>query len=136
MQGTDSLNTAIDSLQSANEITFSVDNILANDGILITVAGYVVVFLALVLLYFIFTNLTKVLNFNLRKRLRQAGKFADSESKDLNIPGEINAAISMALLLHFQEVHDYEDAVLTIKKVQKTYSPWSSKIYGLRQTPR
>ncbi len=136
MQGTDSLNAAIDSLQSANELTFSLDNIFANDGILITVAGYIVVFLALLLLYFIFTNLTKVLNFNLRKRLREAGKVSDSESKDLNIPGEINAAISMALLLHFQEVHDYEDAVLTIKKVQKTYSPWSSKIYGLRQTPR
>jgi len=26
--------------------------------------------------------------------------------------------------------------VLTIKKVSRTYSPWSSKIYGLRKTPR
>lgn len=136
MQGTDSLNTAVDSLQSANELSFSLDNILANDGILITVAGYVVVFLALLLLYFIFTNLTKVLNFNLRKRLRASGKVTDNDNEDLNISGEINAAIAMTLLLHYQEVHDYEDAVLTIKKVQKTYSPWSSKIYGLRQTPR
>ncbi|HAH59495.1 MAG TPA: phage tail protein, partial [Bacteroidales bacterium] len=30
------------------------------------------------------------------------------------------------------ELHDHEDAVLTIKKVARTYSPWSSKIYGLR----
>jgi hypothetical protein len=34
-----------------------------------------------------------------------------------------------------EEVHDFEDTVLTIKKVQKPYSPWSSKLYGLRQYP-
>jgi hypothetical protein len=28
-----------------------------------------------------------------------------------------------------------EDAILTIKNVSKNYSPWSSKIYGLRKAP-
>jgi hypothetical protein len=47
--------------------------------------------------------------------------------------GEINAAISMALYLYFEELHDEESDVVTIKKVSKRYSPWSSKIYGLNQ---
>ena len=38
----------------------------------------------------------------------------------------------MALHLYYDEdVHDIEKAIVTIKKVEKRYSPWSSKIYGL-----
>jgi len=50
---------------------------------------------------------------------------------DLNITGEETAAIAMALHL-FLEVHDEESGVLTINKVSKPYSPWSSKIYAVR----
>lgn len=32
--------------------------------------------------------------------------------------------------------HDVENTVLTIRKVARTYSPWSSKIYSLRDVPR
>ena len=53
----------------------------------------------------------------------------------VSISGEVTAAISTALMLHFREIHDFESTVITIKKVQKPYSPWSSKIYGLRQYP-
>ena len=45
------------------------------------------------------------------------------------ISGEVNAAISMALHLCMEDEHDEEDMVLTLKKVSKRYSPWSSKIY-------
>ena len=48
---------------------------------------------------------------------------------------EINTAIAAALYLYTQEVHDYENYVLTIKRVEKRYSPWSSKIYSLRKWP-
>ncbi|MEI6764460.1 MAG: hypothetical protein WCM76_02395 [Bacteroidota bacterium] len=48
---------------------------------------------------------------------------------------EISAAIGLALNLYFKEMHDYEQAILTIQKVIRPYSPWSSKIYGLRQIP-
>ena len=52
------------------------------------------------------------------------------------IPAEdLNAAIATALYLYKQEVHDYENLVLTIKRVEKKYSPWSSKIYSLRKWP-
>lgn len=50
--------------------------------------------------------------------------------------GEINAAIAAALHLYLAGVHDKENTVLTINKVARTYSPWSSKIYGLNQWRR
>ncbi|MDP4114910.1 MAG: OadG family protein [Bacteroidota bacterium] len=49
--------------------------------------------------------------------------------------GEIVAAIAAALSLYKTETHDYENMVLTMQKVMRPYSPWSSKIYGLRQYP-
>ena len=39
------------------------------------------------------------------------------------------------MILFFDEMHDEESNVITIKRVRKTYSPWSSKIYGLRVWP-
>jgi len=42
----------------------------------------------------------------------------------------------MAIHLYYSEIHDKESEILTIDKVSRTYSPWSSKIYGLRQFPR
>lgn len=42
------------------------------------------------------------------------------------------AAIAMALYLHFNEMHDEESNVITIQRISKTYSPWSSKIYNMR----
>jgi hypothetical protein len=49
---------------------------------------------------------------------------------------EIAVAIATAIHLFTQEVHDDENYVLTIKRIQKPYSPWSSKIYGLRVSPK
>ncbi len=104
-------------------------------GIGMTVIGYVVVFIALLFLYIIFSNLTKVLNINVKRLLRREGK-PEVTNEELEISGEVNAAIAMAIHLYYSEMHDKENTVLTIDKVSKTYSPWSSKIYGLRQHPR
>jgi Na+-transporting methylmalonyl-CoA/oxaloacetate decarboxylase gamma subunit len=104
-------------------------------GIGMTVIGYVVVFIALLLLYMIFFNLTKVLQINVKKLLRREGKVIEIK-EDLSISGEVNAAIAMALHLYYSEMHDKEDTVLTINQTSRTYSPWSSKIYGLRQFSR
>lgn len=48
---------------------------------------------------------------------------------------EIAAVIAMAIDMHIKDIHDYEKTVLTIQKVMRPYSPWSSKIYGMRQVP-
>ena len=104
-------------------------------GLGMTVIGYVIVFIALLLLYIVFFNISKVLQLKLRHLLRKEGVI-DNEKKDITVSGEVNAAIAMALHLYFQELHDEESAILTINRASKIYSPWSSKIYGLRQHPR
>lgn len=104
------------------------------DGIIIAVVGYITVFLALVVLYLVFTYLSKVMNYRARKRLRREGQHLAAEEKELFITGDVSAAISMALYL-YHELHDEESNIITIKRVSKTYSPWSSKIYSLRDFP-
>lgn len=105
----------------------------AIDGfaITVTVVGYVIVFLALAIMYFVYTMIPKIINMNIRQKLLRQGKHKEAAEKSLDVPGEVNAAISMALHLYFSELHDEESNVMTIKKVSKRYSPWSSKIYGL-----
>lgn len=102
-------------------------------AISLSVIGYLIVLLALMFLFVIYTIIPKVLGFitNYFERKKQNG----NSKKPQNIPqsGEISAAISAALYLYLNEQHDDESGKMTIKKVSKTYSPWSSKIYGLRQ---
>ena len=50
--------------------------------------------------------------------------------------GEVFAVIALALYSMEEEMHDEENTVLTIRRVVRPYSPWSSKIYGLREIPR
>lgn len=104
-------------------------------GIGMAIIGYSVVFLALLLLYIIFYNLTKLLTLNIKRILRKEGKTIE-DYKTEEISGEVNAAIAYAIYLYFNELHDKENPIITISRVSKAYSPWSSKIYSLRQNPR
>ena len=45
------------------------------------------------------------------------------------------AAIAMALHEAQGSDHDVEETILTISRVKRSYSPWSSKIYTLRENP-
>lgn len=97
-----------------------------------------VVFLSLAILYLIFRATGKYFS---RRATRAAVPVVSGETKPAKasqeeISGEVNAAIAMALFMYQNEMHDYENTVLTIQKVSKNYSPWSSKIYTLRKTPR
>lgn len=103
---------------------------LTTDSLIIAIVGYLVVFASLVLLFWFFSFLPKLIYIKKRKRRKDEG--TDGESGDFGIPGDTTAAISMALHLYLSEMHDEESGVLTIKKVSKVYSPWSSKIYAVR----
>lgn len=114
-------------------ITFDFSAVLP-EGVIIAVVGYITVFMALVVLYVVFTYLTKTLNFRARMKLRRQGRYKAAEEKQLFISGDVSAAISMAIYL-CRQLHDEESNVITIKRVSKSYSPWSSKIYTLRDFP-
>jgi glutaconyl-CoA/methylmalonyl-CoA decarboxylase subunit delta len=105
-------------------------------ALVLSLVGYVVVFAALVALIIVFNNLPRILNFDFKKYFRKR-KIEDLPKKEeVSVTGEVNAAISAALYLYFSELHDEESDVITIKKISRRYSPWSSKIYGLRHIPR
>lgn len=109
---------------------------------IITGVGYTVVFIALVLLMFLFKNMPLVLDFVLGKKVKVMIKKMKPENtgngiqEEQYLSGEISAAIGMALTLYFKEQHDEESGVITIKRVARTYSPWNSKIYGVHNNPR
>ena len=105
-------------------------------GIGMSISAMSVVFCGLILLFIAFKVVGKVA-VNLSKRNAMKAKGIDKvEAKELSqAPGEVYAAISMALQEMQDEVHDVEETVLTITRVKRSYSPWSSKIYTLRENP-
>lgn len=101
------------------------------EGLTIAIVGYVTVFLALAVLYFAFTYIAKIIKLQIRQKLLRKGVKVDECCKEIDIPGDVVAAISTAMYMTLM-LHDEESKILTIKKVSRTYSPWSSKIYGMR----
>lgn len=53
-----------------------------------------------------------------------------------DVSNEEAAAIALAIHMYKIEIHDMESLTITLKKVSRIYSPWSSKIYSIRQNPR
>lgn len=109
-------------------------------GIGMTVIAMTVVYLALILLYLTFKNLGKAYVRAENKKSEKENTKVENVKKDsLNentASGEDYAAIAMAMYLYNNELHDQENTILTINKVSRNYSPWSSKIHGLRINPR
>lgn len=106
-------------------------------GFAMAIMAMCIVFCALLVLCLCFYGISKVGGFisSLNKmrahgvsREETGGKMAEHDS------GEEIAAIAMALYEHLN-AHDSENTILTINKVKRAYSPWSSKIYGLREVP-
>lgn len=101
-----------------------------------------VVFLALIMLYLIFKNLGKTfVKSEKRKALKEKSQDESIKqelvkNEDVASSGEHFAAIAIALYMYNNELHDQENTILTINKVSRNYSPWSSKIHGLRVNPR
>ena len=98
-----------------------------------------IVFCGLILLYISFKIIGKIsVNLSKRNAMKAKGITDKQEAKEKQLgqaPGEVFAAISMAMHEFQSDVHDVEDTILTITRVKRSYSPWSSKIYTLRETP-
>lgn len=107
------------------------------NGLGLTIMAMAIVFSALLLLSICFYVISKIGAYvQHRNKLKAAGltdlKAADIEKR--HDSGEEIAAIVMALHQHLN-AHDTESTILTLNKVKKAYSPWSSKIYNMRQMP-
>jgi Na+-transporting methylmalonyl-CoA/oxaloacetate decarboxylase gamma subunit len=126
---------------STNNLTLDsnekIENFKNNDslGIGMTITAMAVVFLGLLLLYLIFKQVGKAAIAASKRNAEKAGAPVSASAPD-EVSGEVFAAIATALYEMSDDNHDIEHTVLTIRKVRRAYSPWSSKIYSLRETPR
>lgn len=119
-------------------------------GLAMAVIAMSVVFFGLAMLFLFFKGMARMMSVDIKKQLHArsqakaktkqgvvtTGESLSADLQELEVTGETNAAIAMALYLYSVELHDAENTVLTINKVSRTYSPWSSKIYGLRRLPK
>lgn len=104
-------------------------------GVMMTMTSMLVVFVGLLLLYLIFRAIGNTAKRISNKRVASTGTLSAVRSESL-LTGEVLAAISAAIYELNQDVHDVESTILTISEVKRKYSPWSSKLYTLRQDPR
>ena len=131
---------------STNNMTIDknpkIENFKKHDsiGIGMAIIAMSVVFIGLVLLYLSFKAVGNVaVRLGKKNAMKATGITDKTEAKEKNLgshTGEETAAIAMALHEYLNDAHDVEDMILTINKVKRTYSPWSSKIYTLCQTPK
>ena len=122
---------------STNNLTLDtnekIDNLRNRDalGIGMTIISMAVVFIGLILLYLVFKYVGKTAVKLSKRRAEKAGAQTHAH-EDLD-EGAIFAAIATALYEVTEDVHDIESTVITIQKVTRRYSPWSSKFYGIRE---
>ncbi len=103
------------------------------DVLISSLIGILIVFFVLLLLVSAF-KLTG--NMSIKSSKKRMEKHADATTTGSTIapadmPATEIAAISMALHMFFDDVHDKESNIITIKRIERRYSPWNSKIYGL-----
>lgn len=111
-------------------------NAAENDGWggAITIIAMCIVISALVVLsvlFMIFGKVSEMVLTSKKKKAKAEAQHLPTEDTGL-ASGEVIAAISLALSEYFADKHDVEDTHLTIRTLQKAYSPWNSKIYNLR----
>jgi len=120
--------------QTAEKINHFKDNDKWGIGMAVIAIG--VVFLGLIGLYILFNLIGSWGLSLLHKRAMRVFGVSKEEAKGIaSQSGEIYAAIAMAIY-EATELHDEENTILTIKNTVRNYSPWSSKIYTLREIPK
>ena len=104
-----------------------------SNGIGMSISAMSVVFCGLLLLFISFKIVGKAsVSLSKRNAMKAKGITDKQEAKEKKLgeaPGEVFAAIAMAMHEMQSDVHDVEDTVLTITRVKRSYSPWLSLIH-------
>ncbi len=106
------------------------ESIVQGDGVMISIVGIIIVFAALTII----TLLIRALKVLSAPRKRKTDT-AEEKPVTNGVTGATVAAIALALQTHLFELHDEERTIVTIKRVSRPYSPWSSKLYGMTPSP-
>ena len=111
---------------------------------MVTLLGFGLVFVLLVLLIYVL----KLFGFIMRPRIKMkhvkhvsevpeaVGSPRTDTSETITLTGDATAAIAMALHLYYNGIHDDEHTQVTIKHIERKYSPWNSKLYGMNNLHR
>ncbi len=113
-------------------------------GVGMAITAMIVVFSCLLILYRAF-SLIGTISIKMAKKNELKAKGVSPEAaasatakadKEDYVPGEVYAAIGMALHEMQNDVHDMEEMVLTIgNEHERTLSPWNAKSITMRQLP-
>ena len=106
-------------------------------GWIVTISGFMIVVIALIILFLIFAGISKLINLDWNKLInknkdKKQDKVEVKEVKNINPDNDdVMVAIGLALSLSMDSVHDVESDILTIKRVERHTSPWNARIYGM-----
>lgn len=106
-------------------------------GVGLTVVAVVVVFFALICIALILKGYGKsiIKVQNRRAKKTSLAQNADKGSMPIvstgDTAGEVYAAIAAAIYMYDEELHDDEDGVITIQKVERAWTPWNAKYYNM-----
>lgn len=107
-------------------------------GIGLTAVAVSVVFLALICISLILSGSGKLL-MGMEEKSKNKGAKTKGEkaikpvSEGSAAEEEVYAAIAAAIHLYNDELHDEEDTVITIQKVEREWTPWNAKYYNMNQ---
>ncbi len=108
-------------------------------GVGMAISAMSVVFAGLILLYLVFKFINVVATRMAKRKASATKGLSEEETREAMrkdaTPGEVFAAIALAMHEMQEDVHDVEDTILTIHQAERKYSPWNSKIYSLRDLP-
>ncbi|MCK9208216.1 MAG: hypothetical protein M0P66_13990 [Salinivirgaceae bacterium] len=96
---------------------------------------WIVVVLCVGLFFYFLKRTDRIINQEAALELKKSNDTNKKASFD-EISDETAAAIALAIHQYKNDLHDKESLRITLQKVSRIYSPWSSKIYGIRQNPR
>lgn len=105
-------------------------------GIGLTAVAVSVVFLALVFIALILSGSAKlIMGAEKRKENKQKkpkkGITPVAEGSSASTEEEVYAAIAAAIHLYNDELHDEEEGIITIQKVEREWTPWNAKYYNM-----
>lgn len=110
------------------------ERIQASDphGAGLAVVAITVVFFALVCICFIMSGYGKAIQ---RIQNRKASKPSSDNGTAVaqTSSGEVYAAVAAAIYAYSQDLHDVEDTVITIQKVERAWTPWNAKFYNMNK---
>lgn len=104
-------------------------------GFGLAVVAMCVVFLVLISIWLIMMLFTSIIRKVTEKKSDQPATAKEPSIGAIasGADGEVYAAIAAAIYCYEQDLHDEEDTVITIQKVERTWTPWSAKFYNMNQ---